>query len=93
MMNPDRDDSPMQDGDQDMEAEETATAATTMLHRSAGPGTIAAAHQPVQTDMTGVGRTRSPTPPRALYRSTTGKGVAFTDADITFLVRFMEHRK
>ncbi|KAF7315407.1 Phytanoyl-CoA dioxygenase [Mycena indigotica] len=28
-------------------------------------------------------RDRSPTPPRALFRSTTGKGVAFTDEDIT----------
>ena len=38
-------------------------------------------------------RDRSPTPPRALYRSTTGKGVAFTNADVTFLVRFMDYRK
>jgi hypothetical protein len=38
-------------------------------------------------------RSRSPTPPRALFRSTTGKGVAFTDDDITFLTRFMEYRK
>jgi hypothetical protein len=39
------------------------------------------------------GCNRSPTPPRALYRSTTGKGVAFTDEDVTFLLRFMEYRK
>ncbi|KIM45447.1 hypothetical protein M413DRAFT_66281 [Hebeloma cylindrosporum] len=38
-------------------------------------------------------RDRSPTPPRALFRSTTGKGVAFTQEDVTFLVRFMEYRK
>ena len=38
-------------------------------------------------------RNRSPTPPRALYRSTMGKGVAFTQEDVTFLVRFMEYRK
>lgn len=38
-------------------------------------------------------RNRSPTPPRALFRSTTGKGVAFTQEDVTFLVRFMEYRK
>ncbi|KAI9572029.1 hypothetical protein HD554DRAFT_1622736 [Boletus coccyginus] len=38
-------------------------------------------------------RNRSPTPPRALFRSTTGKGVAFTEQDVTFLVRFMEYRK
>jgi hypothetical protein len=39
------------------------------------------------------GRDRSPTPPRALFRSTTGKGVAFTQEDVNFLVRFMEYRK
>ena len=38
-------------------------------------------------------RTRSPTPPRALYRSTTGKGVAFTQEDVNFLMSFMEYRK
>ncbi|KAH9484961.1 hypothetical protein JR316_0001865 [Psilocybe cubensis] len=38
-------------------------------------------------------RNRSPTPPRALYRSTTGKGVAFTQEDVNFLVKFMEYRK
>lgn len=55
-----------------------------------GPGTIAAARARVQAD---VGRTRSPTPPRALFRSTTGKGVAFTEEDVTFLVRYMEYKK
>ena len=38
-------------------------------------------------------RDRSPTPPRALFRSTTGKGVAFTQEDVTFLVKLMEYRK
>jgi len=38
-------------------------------------------------------RNRSPTPPRALFRSTTGKGVAFTQEDVTFLVRFLAYRK
>ena len=38
-------------------------------------------------------RNRSPAPPRALFRSTTGKGVAFTEEDVSFLVRFMEYRK
>lgn len=38
-------------------------------------------------------RNRSPTPPRALFRSTTGKGVAFTQDDVDFLVKYMEHRK
>jgi hypothetical protein len=36
---------------------------------------------------------RSPSPPRALYRSTTGKGVAFTQEDVQFLVRYLEYRK
>jgi hypothetical protein len=57
-----------------------------------GPGTIAAARCRAQQDREN-GRTRSPTPPRALYRSTTGKGVAFTEDDVIFLVRFMEFKK
>lgn len=36
---------------------------------------------------------RSPTPPRALFRSTTGKGVAFTTQDRNFLISFMQYRK
>ncbi|PIL34225.1 transcription factor [Ganoderma sinense ZZ0214-1] len=56
---------------------------------SHGPGAIPAAHRAAAQD---IGRTRSPTPPRALYRSTTGKGVAFTDDDVIFLVRFLEYR-
>ncbi|KAK7692649.1 hypothetical protein QCA50_004282 [Cerrena zonata] len=54
-----------------------------------GPNTIATARQAVQADEN---RARSPTPPRALYRSTTGKGVAFTEEDVIFLVRFLEYR-
>jgi len=57
-----------------------------------GPDTIAAARCRAQEDREN-GRTRSPTPPRALFRSTTGKGVAFTEEDVTFLVRFMEFKK
>lgn len=38
-------------------------------------------------------RNRSPTPPRALTRSTTGKGIAFTHEDVNFLVRFLDYRK
>ncbi len=54
-----------------------------------GPTTIATARRAAEAD---VNRDRSPTPPRALFRSTTGKGVAFTDEDVTFLVRFLEYR-
>jgi hypothetical protein len=53
------------------------------------PGSIAMAKQRAAADLQ---RARSPTPPRALYRSTTGKGVAFTDEDVMFLVRFLEYR-
>ncbi|KAI0829693.1 hypothetical protein BC628DRAFT_1358248 [Trametes gibbosa] len=56
---------------------------------SHGPNAIKAAYQAVAAD---IHRGRSPTPPRALYRSTTGKGVAFTDDDVIFLVRFLEYR-
>jgi hypothetical protein len=63
-----------------------------VLRAGPGPGTIAAARQRAQDEGEQM-RTRSPTPPRALFRSTTGKGVAFTDEDVTFLVRFMEYRK
>ena len=52
----------------------------------ANPARSLTAPPPVQRD-------RSPTPPRALFRSTTGKGVAFTQEDVTFLVRLMEYRK
>lgn len=53
------------------------------------PGSIDAARRAAAADAQ---RTRSPTPPRALYRSTTGKGVAFTEEDVTFLVRFLDYR-
>ncbi|KAI0695545.1 hypothetical protein BC835DRAFT_1414829 [Cytidiella melzeri] len=53
------------------------------------PVSIAAARQAAAADTQ---RTRSPTPPRALFRSTTGKGVAFTEEDVAFLVRFLEYR-
>lgn len=38
-------------------------------------------------------RNRSPTPPRALFRSTTGKGIAFTSEDVAFLCKYMAYRK
>lgn len=89
-MNPDRSESPMAiDGaSQDLDEEE-------MIHNGPGPGIIAAAHQQQQRAVVdpSLARNRSPTPPRALYRSTTGKGVAFTDEDTAFLVKFMDYRK
>ncbi|KII92360.1 hypothetical protein PLICRDRAFT_468996 [Plicaturopsis crispa FD-325 SS-3] len=71
--------------DQEPEEEESVRAGP-------GPGTIAAARQRLDEEPEPV-RNRSPTPPRALYRSTTGKGVAFTDEDVRFMVRFMDYRK
>ena len=35
--------------------------------------------------------TRSPSPPRSLFRSTTGKGVAFTAEDVSFLCKFLAY--
>ena len=82
-MNLDRGDSPTDmDDDQDIEEE-----ANILPPLGPAPPVI-----PPQIDPN-LPRDRSPTPPRALFRSTTGKGVAFTNADITFLVRFMEYRK
>ncbi|KZO93390.1 hypothetical protein CALVIDRAFT_257350 [Calocera viscosa TUFC12733] len=36
-------------------------------------------------------RDRSPTPPKTLYRSTTGKGVAFTEEDVRYLLRYLQY--
>ncbi|KAK7057222.1 hypothetical protein R3P38DRAFT_2840037 [Favolaschia claudopus] len=86
-MNIDRSVSPNADGDDDDESE-LPIPQPAPSGRPPG-GSI---HHLVHTDTTAP-RNRSPTPPRALFRSTTGKGVAFTDDDITFLVRFMEYRR
>ncbi|EDR11594.1 uncharacterized protein LACBIDRAFT_313965 [Laccaria bicolor S238N-H82] len=48
--------------------------------------------QPPSVDNQVPPRRRSPTPPRALFRSTTGKGVAFTQEDVTFLIKYMDYR-
>ncbi|KAI3618843.1 hypothetical protein WG66_000532 [Moniliophthora roreri] len=81
-MNADRSESPPPDGvpgEPDIEEEEVHVALP-----GSGLGSL---------DTTARQRNRSPTPPRVLHRSTTGKGVAFTDEDIKFLIRFMEYRK
>ncbi|KAG9006017.1 hypothetical protein FRB93_009118 [Tulasnella sp. JGI-2019a] len=38
-------------------------------------------------------RERSPTPPRTLHRSTTGKGIAYSDEDVAFLVKYLNYRR
>ena len=74
------------------------------LNQGAVPGTIQGAAAPkgngpftVNAAMRALPkgglRARSPTPPRALFRSTTGKGVAFTDEDVEFLCKMLAHRK
>jgi hypothetical protein len=84
VMNPDRSESPNIGGDDMEEEEEVMQGGTDGMHVNAGQ------HHVGSSAMT---RNRSPTPPRALYRSTTGKGVAFTREDVRFLTRFMEYRK
>lgn len=64
----------------------------TATHQLAAPSSSAAGTS--RPSAVGLGRTdRSPTPPRALYRSTTGKGIAFTETDVTFLMRFLTYRR
>lgn len=86
-MSNDRSISPTGNGDDTPEIEEEEP----IVHHGPGLGIIAAAQ--ARAAAVGPARNRSPTPPRALFRSTTGKGVAFTDEDVTFLIRFMEYRK
>ncbi|KAF8633653.1 hypothetical protein AX15_001303 [Amanita polypyramis BW_CC] len=84
IMNADRSESPNNGGDHDIdEEEEMLQGNSNGIHMSAGQH-LGPSPMP---------RNRSPTPPRALYRSTTGKGVAFTREDVRFLTRFMEYRK
>lgn len=62
---------------------------------TAGPSSngIINIRERVRVELTNGERERSPTPPRALFRSTTGKGVAFTDEDIAFLIKLLHHKK
>ncbi|KDN36042.1 hypothetical protein RSAG8_11128, partial [Rhizoctonia solani AG-8 WAC10335] len=63
-------------------------------NNGAGTHQLAAPSTSVRPSAVGLGRTdRSPTPPRALYRSTTGKGIAFTETDVTFLMKFLHYRR
>ena len=62
---------------------------------TAGPSanSIVTIRERVRAELNNGERERSPTPPRALFRSTTGKGVAFTDEDIAFLIKLLNHKK
>ena len=84
-MNADRSESPNNGVDHDLdEEEEMLQGGSNGMHMNTGQQHLGPSPVP---------RNRSPTPPRALYRSTTGKGVAFTREDVRFLTRFMEYRK
>jgi len=65
----------------------TAEEASIAQAGPSGSGTVDAQAVPIH------GRTRSPTPPRVLYRSTTGKGVAFTEQDVTYMVNYLAYRR
>jgi len=96
-MNQERSESPG-DGEDDMNMaiEETSVVRASAGRTDANPPTATVRldiHAATAAAASVQNRTRSPTPPRALYRSTTGKGVAFTQEDVTFLVKFMTYRK
>lgn len=60
---------------------------------SATATTIPSISSPSQQSPQVENRDRSPTPPRTLHRSTTGKGIAFTDEDVRYLVRYLSYRR
>ena len=96
-MHHDRSETPADDQPIDMSVDSSETIAAS----SSRTAEVAPGHAGVRLDMTEARaagqsvqhRTRSPTPPRSLFRSTTGKGVAFTQEDINFLMRFLAYRK
>jgi len=96
-MHHDSSETPADDQPMDMSVDSTGTAVAS----SSRTAEVAPGHAGVRLDMTAARaagqsvqqRTRSPTPPRSLFRSTTGKGVAFTQEDINFLMRFLAYRK
>lgn len=61
-----------------------------MVLKGDGPFTLEKAERQILER--GLG-TRSPSPPKSLFRSTTGKGVAFTAEDVSFLCKFLAYRK
>ncbi len=97
-MNHDRSSSPVEEERIDMDVDNNTTQASSSTQPAEPPAPVhvagrldmAAAKASVETVQN---RNRSPTPPRSLYRSTTGKGVAFTQEDVNFLMKFMTYRK
>ena len=89
----DRSDSPHIGEDLDLEMEEDAIPGIQTDLEAGGSSSSRVLNVANPARASPMQRDRSPTPPRALFRSTTGKGVAFTQEDVTFLVRLMEYRK
>ena len=87
----DRSDSPHMGDDLNLEMEEDAMPGIQGDLEAGGSSRVPNVANPARDSP--MQRDRSPTPPRALFRSTTGKGVAFTQEDVTFLVKLMEYRK
>ena len=97
MDNESRSSSPAENGNQqngDNDEDQNQNAETGVFNAIAkkgeGPFTLEKAERLVLER--GLG-TRSPSPPKSLYRSTTGKGVAFTAEDVSFLCKFLAYRK
>lgn len=59
----------------------------------AGGGVASASTTPVGGTRNKNPRTGSPIAPKILYKSTTGKGVAFTPEDVQYLLDYMEYRR
>ncbi|TFK44202.1 hypothetical protein BDQ12DRAFT_620089 [Crucibulum laeve] len=93
LMNGDRSPSPEGNQDTDMEDELERELRSGLADMDEPAPVPIPQPPPVMGNSVVPGGRRSPTPPRALYRSTTGKGVAFTEEDVRFLVRFLEYRK
>ncbi|KAH6914470.1 hypothetical protein BKA70DRAFT_1095313 [Coprinopsis sp. MPI-PUGE-AT-0042] len=91
------------DGEQDQTEErvQPALPGVGILRPVAGPSTVrmpTASHARTNALMMNAREgeeriERSPSPPKALYRSTTGKGVAFTQEDVTFLIRYLKYKE
>ena len=92
-MSHDRSESPHMGDDLNLEMEDDAEIMQTGLESGSSSRILNPPNPARNPTSPSMQRDRSPTPPRALFRSTTGKGVAFTQEDVTFLVRLMEYRK
>ncbi|EJT97321.1 hypothetical protein DACRYDRAFT_119444 [Dacryopinax primogenitus] len=79
-----------QDDDEDEEVRNAILGPTPILSPLA-PGRGRTVQAPAASGYLEQSRDRSPTPPKTLYRSTTGKGVAFTEEDVRYLLRYLQY--